>query len=486
MSKFLLTVVALAVLHAAICAQTRAQSDATLVQRVELEIAEVEASTTPAQWLQAHADEKLQLFNGPQYENDTQRWCARTVVERVGKAGHEWTRSVYFYDPQPPTDDALPAPSASRREVLETSCQLGLVWIDIPESDPTVGTKLAEDIQSALASQYGPGATPRFGVGGFGSAGWIGARQWNVNGAVLTVAYDQFEGARHRTLVRLAFANSDAVHDVVKETKQTQADLTRQIEELVRKVKEAGMPQATTAEMTNLLEKPDYFSGRNRPSDSQVVEALREWLTAAESQIPGQKAVSLLTADRVIDFVSRNGVPVGEVARRTLKSLGAEWVHNELAGDDVYAHGLLKRARALAPPGPARDEVLLFQMERGFDESGMCGAGAEEFKQVIEQGESLLAGARALPTSTLSALHFMVGDAYATIAWLANSNDGGYNDPKKYQPMEESARAKALKHYRAAFDLERGTPRAQKAWKEAWRLAVGLPPTTGRYFCIYD
>jgi len=44
-----------------------------------------------------------------------------------------------------------------------------------------------------------------------------------VNSAILTVAYDQFEGKPHRTLVRLAFANSDAVHDLIKETRHTHA-----------------------------------------------------------------------------------------------------------------------------------------------------------------------------------------------------------------------------------------------------------------------
>jgi len=80
----------------------------------------------------------------------------------------------------------------------------------------------------------------------------------------------------------------------------------------------------------------------------------------------------------------------------------------------------------------------------------------------------------------------MVGDAYATIVWLAKTTDSEYHDPKKYQQMAESARAKALEHYRAAFHLERGTTRAQKAWKEAWRLAADLPPTSARYFCVYD
>src|SRR6266568_3123820 len=255
---------------------------------------------------------------------------------------------------------------------------------------------------------------------------------------------------------------------------------------LVRRVKETGMPAAATNEMTALLEKPDYFSARNLPSDSEVVATFRDWLTAAKSQPAGQHAGSLLAADRVLDFLDHDGVQVGEAARAAMKSFGVEYVHDELAGGDVYTHGLLKQAKALAPPGPAGDEVLLFQMERGFDETGMCSAGAEEFSQVIQQGESLLAGARSLPMSTLSSLHFMVGDAYATIVWLAKTTDTEYHDPKKYQQAAELARAKALEHYRAAFNLEHGTARAQKTWKDAWRLVAGLPPTRGRYFCIYD
>lgn len=232
-----------------------------LAQQLVREIAEVKGGMTPAEWLPAHTAEKLQMFNGAQYANNTQRWCARTVVAHPGTTGRAWTRSVYFYDPQPPADDALPEPGTSSREVLETTCQLGLMWIDIPEANQAVGTKLTEDVQVALVSQYGSGSIPRFGPGGFGSAGWTGTRQWNRDGAVLTVAYDQFRGKSHRVLVRLAFANSDAIHDLIQETEQTRIHLIAERDELVRKVKEAGIPTAATAEMSALLEKPDYFSG---------------------------------------------------------------------------------------------------------------------------------------------------------------------------------------------------------------------------------
>lgn len=482
----LVTIVAMAALLLPVRSQTPPPSDTDLAQEVVRAIAEAKGDSTPAQWLQTHAGEKLQLFNGAQYANDTQRWCARTVLPQPSSAGHAWTRSVYFYDPPPPADDALPAQGASSEEILEANCHLGLMWIDIPEVNPTIGIKLTEELQAVIVSRYGPGSISPFGPGGFGSAGWTSTRQWNVHGGLLTVAYDQFRGKSHRVLVRLAFANSDAMHDLVKETEQARIDRLARRDKLIGKVKEAGMASSVTAEMAALLEKPDYFSGQKRPSETEIVAALRDWLTAAKSQSPDKRAIALLAADRVVDFLGHDGFLVREAARAELKSLGADYVHDELAGTDVYAHGLVKEAKTLAPPGPSADELLLFEMERGFDETGMCGAGAEEFSQVIEQGEALLGGGRALPSSTRASLHFMIGDAYTTIVWLAKTTDTEYHDPTKYRPMAESARTKALEHYRSAFTLERGTARAQKAWKEAWRLAAGLTPAHGRYFCVYD
>lgn len=161
MRRLILTIVALTVLRTAVSAQTVASADVALAQQIVREIPQVKSGTTPAEWLRAHPDERLQTFNGRQRANDTSDWCARTVVAHAATTDREWTRSVYFYDPQPPADDALPAPGASRRQVLESTCRLGLMWIDIPESDRAAGTKLAEDIEAALASHYGPGSTPQ-------------------------------------------------------------------------------------------------------------------------------------------------------------------------------------------------------------------------------------------------------------------------------------------------------------------------------------
>lgn len=485
MRRFLLTIAIASLPRVSASAQATEPSNIAVAREIAREIQKVKPATTPAEWLREHPDEKLQTFNGRQLVNDTSDWCARAFVRHESTTGRAWTRYTYFYDPQPPPTGVLPALGASGRDILETSCQLGLIWVEIEESNPAIGSKLTEDIEAELALHYGPGTTPQI-AGGFGSAGWTRAQQWRLDGAVLTAAYDQFGGKGHRVLVRLAFPNSDAIHDTGKETEELRADIIAGRDELVRRVKEVGLPTEPTIEMAALLEEPDYFGGQNLPNGSRVAATLRKWLGVAKSRPAGQEAMALLAADRVLDFLDHNGVLMAEPARGQMKDLGVSYVHNELAGSDVYTHGLLKQAKALAPRGPVTDEVLSLQMERGFDETGMCSAGPEEFSQVIRQGESLLAGARALPTSTLSSLHFMVGDAYATIVWLATTTDSEYHDPKKYQPAAVSARAKALEHYRAALSLERGTTRAEKAWKQAWRLAAGLPPTSERYYCVYD
>jgi hypothetical protein len=285
--------------------------------------------------------------------------------------------------------------------------------------------------------------------------------------------------------VRLAFPNSDAIHDVPGEMQKAEAEAAATQEELIQRVKQAGLGAGPTSTMLALLQ-PDFFRAKNLPSGNQIADALRNWLTASKSLPAGQHTAALLVADRALDFLDHSGVQMDDFARAQMQALGAEYAHDELAGGLVYVHSFLKQAKSIAPPGYASDEVLLYEMERGFDETGMCSAGADEFSIVIEKGESLLAAARALPASTLASLHFMIGDAYATIVWLAQNSNDEYHDPKEYQPREASAREKAIDHYRAAFQQEHGTARAQKQWKEAWRLAIGLPPITERYFCVYD
>jgi hypothetical protein len=151
----------------------------------------VKAAATPAEWLREHPGEKLQTFNDRQLVNDTSDWCVRTFARHASTTGRTWIRYAYFYDPQPPPTGVMPAPRASSTDVLATTCQLGLIWVEIEESNPIIGMKLTEDIEAEMASHYGSCSTPQL-AGGFGSAGWTHTQQWRLDGAVLTVAHDQF------------------------------------------------------------------------------------------------------------------------------------------------------------------------------------------------------------------------------------------------------------------------------------------------------
>ncbi|HEU5453215.1 MAG TPA: hypothetical protein VFU76_14570 [Terriglobales bacterium] len=481
----LLAVLAAVLLPPACVAQTTAAIPSGMAQQVANELASLDSSMTPVAWLQAHPAEKLEVFSGRQPENDTEKWCARAVARHTDSSGISWIRSAYFYEPEAPADDILPPAGTAPGDVLAHGCRLGLIWIEAPETDVAKGVALTQAITAALTARFGAAESPKM-PGGFGSAGWVETRQWKVKDAIITSAYDQFGGKGHRALVRMAFPNSDAVHDVRAEIEQDRVEHRATLDALLGRVSQAGLPAEATDEMAALLTEPDYFSARNLPPDTQVVSTFRDWIAAAKSKSPGQQAAALLAGDSILDFLDHNGVQMGDQVRTEMAQLHANYVMNQLAGGPVYAHGLLQAAKAVAPPGPAQDAILLAEMERGFDETGMCSAGAEEFAEVIAKGEALLAGARALPAETLAALHFMVADAYTTIVWLATTADTEYHDPKTYAPQADSARAKALEHYRAALKLEHGTARSHAAWREAWRLAAGLAPTSGRYFCIYD
>ena len=280
---------ALIILMGNVCAAAQT-SNTSLSEQIAADLAQARAGITPAAWLQAHPDEKLQMFNGSQFANDTKDWCARTVVTHTSAAGRVWTRTVYFYDPVPPPDDALPPIGAPKEEILRTTCQLGLMCIQFPEINVSTGTQLVREIEAALHSRYGSGTVPSL-PGGFGSVGWIETRQWQVGDAVLTAAYDDFRGKGTRVLVRLAFPVSDAIHDLKKDTEQAHLDLLAQRDDLVRRIQQTGLTAGPTAKMIALLESPDYFSGNNLPSGNRVAEALGDWLTAAKAYSPGQQAI---------------------------------------------------------------------------------------------------------------------------------------------------------------------------------------------------
>jgi hypothetical protein len=217
-----------------------------------------------------------------------------------------------------------------------------------------------------------------------------------------------------------------------------------------------------------------------------VVVALADWISSARRLAPPERAAALLAADQMAGSQAMVYVRAQrqDSSRLALARLGAVFARDQLGGGYNYTHNWLDEALQLDRAGPVGTLATLALLRIGFNETGMCGGGSESFRQVITTGEQLLAGA--LDTATAAEVHRLVGDAYADIVALASGTGMEYADSATYASEAPAARRSAVAHYRQALALDRVSAEAHAAWLEAWRLLAGLPPTTTRFFCVYD
>ena len=80
--------------------------------------------------------------------------------------------------------------------------------------------------------------------------------------------------------------------------------------------------------------------------------------------------------------------------------------------------------------------------------------------------------------ATAAQIHFIIGDANATIFALAGGTEPDYGDPSEYQPEAPAARHNGLEHYRAGLAIDGTSDNAKLAWLQAWKISAGLLPVT--------
>ena len=131
------------------------------------------------------------------------------------------------------------------------------------------------------------------------------------------------------------------------------------------------------------------------------------------------------------------------------------------------------------------DAAFLLLERTGWDTSGTCESGSDQFRQVIAHGEEFLGG----HPSSASRLEVLlaVGQAYET--WWSLSRAGPNNDyvqPENYREGAESARQKAITIYEGVIALAPVSIEAALAKRELPRLKLSLDTVQRRYFCVYD
>jgi len=497
------------------------QGEADFPTRAVREVSALRADVTPEAWLRGHPADSLEPFARGLVRENHDRWCARASAAATLPGRGRVLRFAYFYAPAPPPSLALPTLEGPR--LVREQCQLGAIWLETTVADSPSGSALAARTRDALIRVYGAvrpspdawfGRTPTdsqrramarlpgadalsLGLHFFGAAGWRVPGRWQVDSTVVVSAFDGGLGGNRGgrgggRVLAFAFLPIAELGSFSWVAQRAEAAERQSAALAAQAARLSGIDRSQVDRLLGMLAAAESaYSGRARTPpaalDSAAVAALRDWITSARALDAPHRAAALLAADQVLGSGALNYVRAqrdDSATRTTLQGLGARFLRDELGGGYNYAHTWLDEALRLDPRGRAATLATLVLLRSGFNETGMCGGGAEAFRRVIETGERLLAGA--VDSTTSGEVHRLVADAYADIVALAAGAGLEYADSATYAAEAPEARRRAITHYRAGLVLDHTSPEARAAWLEAWRLLAGLPPTTTHFFCVYD
>ena len=406
-------------------------------------------------WRKSHPAAKCRSFDGPGGLAD-EEWCYR-CVETDGPESYE--TSFYAFDPQ------------------KLVCRLGQLraW----QTGPSVA-EVQSAIESQLTALYGPSDSIN-AVGEWSSGFWQDIRHFRANqGEVYLyrrVERSQPEAAEVRAR-SASLVTARAEDEKINELNATQTAPvgTPFDRRLIR-----DLSKEFPGVLTLLSEEPGES---RRPLQRQTLEQL---LAAARAAPAGRKAELLLAADRVSSLLPDLQRGDQNIYRRELTIAGfpLNYRYNELGAVWAYQRDLLRQVWRDHKNTEWGDAAFLLLERTGWDTSGTCEPGSDQFRQVIAHGEEFIA-THPSGAPRLEVL-LAVGQAYET--WWSLSRAGPNNDyvqPKNYREGAATARQKAITLYERVIGLGPVSLEAALARRELPRLKLNLDTVQRRYFCVYD
>lgn len=477
--------------------QNSLRSDARAGDVYEQWVAEqlglVAKRATLGEWKKVRPEETVVLYRHGDAGAPLDRpWCARAEADLRLPNGAKAVRYAFFYPPAPPAGFALPAEQGSEG-LIDRACTLGVIWTERVIKDKGEAERAAAGLRSALDRSVGEGKA-NTEMHFFGAASWKETGRWRSGDAVMASA----AAHGYDTSQVLAFGflpiSGLSIDDLGSGSREDiEADPDPGAADVRPLVREAGISGAAAdALLAAVSRADDWREGRVRgdakPAAKELVSGLRQWLAAAEKLEGRRKAAALLAADLALEgaqyafTVADPGA--GAAARTELAALGAEFNDSPLGGVTQYTRSWLTTARGLDPDGPLGDRCFRMLMRKGFDTSGTCSSGSEQFREVIEEGERYLAGKH--DPAAEAEVELMVADAYRDIVSLAAGAADDYAETANYAREADQARQKAVQHYRSALSRAPNDRDARRGWGDAWLLINGMAPAHLRYYCIYD
>jgi len=477
--------------------KTALNDETAFVSLAEAEVSQLREGVTLAQWMDLRGTNE-----GWQTSAEKAYFDCRTLVRTEAlPSGRQITRTVYFYPPKAPTPAVFP--TLVRRELIKHSCTLAMIRIQTRTPAEQDGHTFAQALKQLFVKKYGSGIGME-GTGFSGSGSWEDAARW-MAGSEIVSAYDPEEPFYTSSDPEHPFGSGSVfvfarlpVADQIEQNAccARKAYRYRSLEstQFHRAILIAGVETAVSERIRKLYEvlfRASAFPEKaQQPEETKwrdsMVPLLRHWLNAVKTLAPTQRAAGLYAADRLLAAAGDvDGGVLGEEdnpeLRSVLEKIGAGFEFDQLGKSYAYAGNWLKEARELNPDGAVGQMAVLVSLARGLPLQ--LRKDQDIFHTVIADGEWLLSKSPDAPTA--AQVHFMVGDAYSDIVALAEGAEPDYGDPAEYRNEADSARKKALQHYRAGLAADGISENAKDAWLQAWHLSAGLLPTT-RYVYIND
>lgn len=483
--RFLLTI-SVGVFAMTTAAQSVKDADAAAFASIaEQEVSQLHAGITLAEWMATRGKaEHWQSKNAEIVPGATHLECLSLVKTQPLPSGRKMTLAVYFFPPPARSPAILPASSGAK---LIDSCTLGRIRVEGATPTPEIGHLLEQSVQQKFNGRFGEG------LGSRNSALWrhdieIVSNYEPKTGLADNAPFQLLQGPVVSVdaqlpiveRLRLELANRDFEYRPIEKA---------QFHRAIRMVGAGAVAVARMEKLYDQVFPEGAFGRRGELSGStnwrdSLLPVLRGWLDALKAAPAAQRAAGLLAADLLIEAAEDAGSVPGRPQKpdqgSELQKLGALFKFNGVANEYYYARNWEKQARELDPEGAAGQMAVVAFLARGS-----CDAGQEFFRQVIRDGEELLA--KRLDAQTAAQMHFMVGDAYSDIVAIAGGETGpnGEYDPARYRGEADADRSQAFRQYHAGLVLDNTSQAAKHAWSQAWRLAAGLLPNP-RYLCFGD
>ncbi len=453
--------------------QTRLRPAEALARALESEFNAVAWDSTYQEWRNSHPKAACQEFRGNGgYILPSEDWCDR--CERQNEAQRAgWY--FYVFD--------LATPLACRLEQFHAQANV------FTEDN---AREAYRQLELKLTARFGPAESARAVPPEFRATVWGDVRRWQTQDLTIYLFLSERSGrpvqlellVLHRHLTQALAESQQLAGREWVALARAEASLDPRL------VEELGAAYPGLAALAQ-----DPASQSNQAAQARIGALLTQVLNAAKTAPRERRPALLLAADRLADRLWHGGEvsAAWDHERQELASFGVHYHFIHIGGDWEYQHDLLWRVWKEYGATDWGERAFVLLLNHGWDTSGECRQGSDQFREVIRRGKDFLVQ-RPKGPHRLEVL-LSLAQAYETwwsLSQAAPCKSGHATDcdpyvtPELYQTGAAAARQKAIRYYEQLLRLASNSPEAAYARLHLPRLKLEIDTNQRAFSCIYD